>query len=215
MQIYLEETDYLNFNHSNFSVFFEKYIPSYQIQQNAIQLYELVRDAFLYDPYHLDLRKEALTASNIVLKKRAWCVEKSIVLCASFRKFKIPSRLGFAIVINHIGVEKLEYYLKRPEIVFHGFVEAFINDKWVKCTPAFDKMICKFNKVEVLTWDGCQDSLFQEFIHGQKYMTYNHLYGVFSDIPLDLMNSEMKKFYPHLFESINDSKEFSFFHNLG
>jgi hypothetical protein len=214
MQIYLEETDFLDFNNTNFINFLKKHDNKENTLQQAISLYEYVRDYFLYDPYHLDLRKDSLTVSNIVLKKRAWCVEKSIVLCACFRRNKIPARLGFAVVTNHIGVEKLTTYLKRPEIVFHGFVEAYLDNKWVKCTPAFDRRICSFNKVDVLSWDGKTDSLFQEFSKGQKYMSYNYFYGVYDDVPLELMNLEMKKYYPHLFESSFDSREFSFHHNL-
>lgn len=214
MQNYLEETDFLDFNHINFTNFLKNHENKKNTIDQAVSLYEYVRDYFLYDPYHLDLRTEALIASTILLKKRAWCVEKSIVLCACFRKNGIPARLGFAVVTNHIGVEKLTSYLKRPEIVFHGFVEAYLNDKWIKCTPAFDKRICHFNRVEVLDWDGKTDSLFQEFAKDQKYMTYDHFYGVYEDVPLELMNLEMKKYYPHLFENTYDSREFSFHHNL-
>ena len=104
MQSYLEETDFLDFNHTNFTNFLKNHNDKESLIEQAVSLYEYVRDYFLYDPYHLDLRKNALTASNIVQKKRAWCVEKSIVLCACFRKYKIPARLGFAVVTNHIGV---------------------------------------------------------------------------------------------------------------
>jgi transglutaminase-like putative cysteine protease len=213
MQNYLEETKYLNFNHPQFEVFFNKFQPTENKIENAIKLYEYVRDSFLYDPYHLNLRDEALQASAIILKKRAWCVEKAIVLTACFRKAGIPARLGFAIVKNHIGVEKLTHYLRRPEIVFHGFVDVFLEGNWSKCTPAFDTRICNFNKVEVLRWDGETDSLFQEYLHEQKYMTYIHQYGVFDDVPVELMHDEMRKYYPHLFEESFDSKEFSFHYN--
>jgi len=214
MQNYLVEAKFLNYSHPKFDVFLHNLSENQNQIDFSIQLYEFVRDYFLYDPYHLDLREDALIASEIINKKRAWCVEKSIVLCACFRKFSIPARLGFAVVTNHIGVEKLTHYLKRPEIVFHGFVEVFLENKWVKCTPAFDKMICKFNKVDVLYWDGKNDSLFQEYIQGEKYMSYNHFYGTFQDVPIELMNSEMKKYYPHLFENPYNTKEFSFHHNL-
>jgi hypothetical protein len=55
--------------------------------------------------------------------------------------------------------------------------------------------------------------LFQEYIHEQQYMTYEHQYGVFDDVPIDLMHSEMKKYYPHLFENNYNTKEFSFQYN--
>ena len=178
----------------------------------AVQLYYLVRDAFLYDPYHLDLTAQGLKASVVLTKKRAWCVEKSTVLAACARRFGIPSRLGYAIVTNHIGVEKLLHYLRREEIVFHGFVELFLNGSWVKCTPAFDQRICRVSGVSPLEWEGREDSLFQEFDQGRKFMEYKHFYGVFGDVPIDLMNAEMKKHYPHLFEETYDSKEFSLRH---
>ncbi len=212
MEEYLKETYYLNFNHhliGNFTTLIDSTRTQKEI---AIDLYFLVRDHFLYDPYHLDIRKEGLTASHVLSKKRAWCVEKATLLAACARKFNIPSRLGYCIVTNHIGVEKLISYLGKNEIVFHGYVELFINDKWIKCTPSFDKNICRLMDVQPLDWDGEQDSMFQEFKKGEKYMEYIHFYGEFNDVPVELMNSEMKKHYSHLFDSKFDSKEFSFYH---
>lgn len=212
MKEYLCETPFLDFQHVSFDAFTVGIDPNLPDKEKAIALYFLVRDAFLYDPYHLDLTHEGLKASNVLSKKRSWCVEKSSVLAACLRKFGIPSRLGYAIVTNHIGVEKLTHYLRREEIVFHGFVDVFLNGQWVKCTPAFDQRICRVSGVTPLDWDGEKDSLFQEFDQGKKFMEYKHFYGTFNDVPIELMNSEMKAHYPHLFEDMYDSKEFSFYH---
>ena len=212
MKEYLCETPFLDFQHVSFDAFTAGIDPKLPAKEKAIALYFLVRDAFLYDPYHLDLTHEGLKASNVLSKKRSWCVEKSSVLAACLRKFGIPSRLGYAIVTNHIGVEKLTHYLQREEIVFHGFVDVFLDGKWVKCTPAFDQRICRVSGVTPLDWDGETDSLFQEFDQGKKFMEYKHFYGTFSDVPIELMNAEMKAYYPHLFEEKYDSKEFSFYH---
>jgi len=212
MKEYLCETPFLDFKHGSFDAFTAGIDPELPEKEKAIALYFLVRDAFLYDPYHLDLTNEGLKASNVLSKKRSWCVEKSSVLAACLRKFGIPSRLGYAIVTNHIGVEKLTHYLRREEIVFHGFVDVFLDGKWVKCTPAFDQRICRISGVTPLDWDGETDSLFQEFDQGKKFMEYKHFYGTFSDVPIELMNAEMKAYYPHLFEKNYDTKEFSFYH---
>lgn len=209
---FLVETHFLDYNSKEIQNYLEN-VPTYLDQiELAKYLYFMVRDGFLYDPFHLDLRQSALKSSVISSQKRAWCVEKSILLASISRFFSIPSRLGFAIVKNHVGVEKLITYLQKDEIVFHGYVELFLNEKWVKCTPAFDKRICRISKVSPLDWDGKNDSLFQEFENQQKYMEYIHFYGTFDDVPIDLMNSEMKKHYPHLFEKEWNTKEFSFFH---
>jgi len=212
MTNYLNATAYLDFNHPNFNYFLSSFVPGETDQETASRLYFLVRDAFLYDPYHLDLRPTGLCASTVLTKKRAWCVEKSLVLAACLRKFKIPSRLGYAIVVNHIGVERLLTYLKRDEIVFHGYTEVFLAGTWIKCTPAFDKRICQLTKVPPLDWDGETDSLFQAYSHETKFMEYLHDYGTFEDVPIELMNNEMKKYYPHLFETEYSSKAFSFKH---
>lgn len=212
MNAYLENTTFLDYESLEIKSYLQDFVPAATNKETAVQLYLKVRDGFLYDPYHLDLRPNYLKASVISAKKRAWCVEKAILLAASLRFFDIPSRLGFAVVTNHIGAEKLVSYLRKEEIVFHGYVEVCLDGKWVKCTPAFDKHVCKLSGVIPLTWDGENDSMFQEYCDGKQFMEYKHFYGTFSDVPLQLMNHEMKKHYPHLFEKQFDSKAFSFYH---
>jgi transglutaminase-like putative cysteine protease len=212
MEEYLKETFFLDYHNPAYTNFTTNIPAHCSKKDTAVSLYYLVRDFFIYDPYHLDLRHHALKGSHLLQKNRAWCVEKSIVLAACARKYGIPSRLGYAIVVNHIGVERLLSYLKRNEIVFHGFVELYVEGVWLKCTPSFDSRICRLSGVSSLDWDGESDSLFQPFQGEKLFMEYVHQYGVFDDVPITLMNSEMKKFYPHLFSERYDSNQFSFFH---
>lgn len=209
-ETYLMPTEFLDYNNPVFDVFLKDISVDLTAEATAVALYFKVRDGFIYDPYHLDLRKNALKASTVIGKNRAWCVEKSTLLAACARKLNIPSRLGYAIVTNHIGVEKLTGYLKKEEIVFHGYVELWLDDKWIKCTPAFDVRICKLSGVAPLDWDGKTDSMFQAYSKAQRFMEYKHFYGEFSDVPEQLMRSEMKMHYPHLFEEKIDTKSFSF-----
>lgn len=207
---FLVETPTVQFRSAEMDEFLEPVERCNSPKEQAIQVYKRVRDAFLYDPYHLDLRPEALCSTEILKRKRAWCVEKAVVTVAALRYFNIPARFGFGIVKNHIGVEKLLHYLKREEIVFHGFVEVYLNDNWVKCTPAFDPRICKLSGVPVLEWDGEHDSLFQPFAGEQLFMEYLHFYGTFDDVPFKLMHQEMYTYYPHLFSDPIDTRAFSF-----
>src|SRR5690554_3041397 len=211
-QKYLQATSILEVDHNSTKTLIAAIDKNQSKKQQAIALYYKVRDGFIYNPYHLDLRPEGLKSSVVMQKNRAWCVEKSIVLATGLRALGIPSRLGYGIVVNHIGVEKLTQMLRRKEIVFHGFVDAFLEGKWVKSTPAFDPLICKVSGVEPLEWDGENDSLFQAYQRNQKFMEYTHFYGEFDDVPVELMNAEMKKYYPHLFEKEYNTRSFSFFH---
>lgn len=212
MNDFLRPTPYLDYENAKIQAFVNPLEELTTQKDKAVALYYKVRDAFLYDPYHLDLRKEALTASSILDKKRAWCVEKCIVMAACARALGIPTKLGYANVINHIGVEKLMHYLRHEEIVFHGFVELYLEGKWVKCSPTFDTRVCRIAKVEPLDFNGEQDALLQAFVGEEKFMEYTKFHGSFEDVPLKLMNREMYNYYPHLFEEVYDEKGFSFKH---
>jgi transglutaminase-like putative cysteine protease len=209
---YTQETEILDYQHSAFEEFLRGIEGVGTPLEQLLQTYTKVRDHFLYDPYHLDLRSEGLKASFVLTKSRAWCVEKANVMAACSRRLGFPTRLAYAIVTNHIGVERLVSYLRRPEIVFHGYVEIFIDGKWVSCTPSFDKFVCRMTGVAPLEFDGKTNSLFQAFKGEDLFMEYLHYYGSFADVPVELMNSEMKKYYPHLFEKVYEERTFSFKH---
>lgn len=210
--LYLKSTSILQVEDESTKLLIADSYKSSSKKQQAIDLFYKVRDLFLYDPYHLDLRPQSLKSSVILAKKRAWCVEKSIVLATGLRALGIPSKLGYGVVVNHIGVEKLTAVLQREEIVFHGYVSAFIDGEWVKTTPAFDQRVCRMCGVEPLVWDGKQDALLQAYAGNNQFMEYKHFYGEFDDVPVELMNAEMKKYYPHLFKKEYNSRTFSFFH---
>lgn len=172
--------------------------------EKAVKLYYAVRDGFNYNPYDVDLSKEAMKASSLLRRNSGYCVEKACLLAACARACGIPSRLAFAKVKNHIGTEKLEKVLKTDVLVFHGYTELYIEGKWVKATPAFNKTLCEKLNVEPLEFDGMNDSIFQPYNkEGSKFMEYLYDYGHFPDVPRDLFISELKKNYPHLFKKGN------------
>ncbi len=168
-------------------------------KQKAIDLYYAVRDDILYDPYHLILKPEAISASQTLSRGTGYCIEKSLLLCAVGRVFGIPSRLGFSIVRNHLSTEKFRKMLRSDKFVFHGYNEFWLENKWVKCTPAFNKSLCERFGAEALEFDGEHNSIFHQFEGGKLYMEYLHEYGQFDDFPFDLFVQELKLHYPHLF----------------
>lgn len=211
MNDFLKSTYFFDYNQPEVVEFAQKFVQKGNSdKENAIALYYGVRDAFLYNPYHLNISKSGLVASKVLNKTSAWCVEKASLYIACCRWAGIPAKPGYAIVVNHIGTEKLESILKRKEIVFHGYASVYIEGKWFKVTPAFDRRICKISGVSPLDFDGENDALFQAFDHDRKFMEYIHDYGTFDDVPVALMNSEMKKYYPHLFEKDTITPGFQF-----
>jgi len=167
----------------------------------AIAVYRAVRDGWRYDPYTINLSKDALKASDLLHRDHGYCVEKATLLAAVARAVGIPARLGFAKVKNHLGTSKLETLLRTDLLVFHGYTDLFLEGQWVKATPAFNAALCQRFGVEPLEFDGVNDSIFQENTDtGDQFMEYIHDYGVFDDLPRDLYVSELEKHYPHIFE---------------
>lgn len=205
LQTYLRPTEYIDSNHPAVMAYAYEHATTNEPIDQAVQLYYAIRDSFKYNPYDLVLTKEGLKASALLKKDSGYCVEKANLLAACCRVVGIPSRLGFGIVKNHIGVEQVLKYLKTDLLVFHGYAELYLEGSWVKATPAFNKELCAHYQVQPLDFDGRHDSLFQEYnSSGHQFMEYKHEYGTFHDLPRDLFIAELKKYYPHIFADLSD-----------
>jgi transglutaminase-like putative cysteine protease len=201
-EIFLRPTGFIDWQHPSITEFVKKTTSAHKSEkEKVVDLYLAVRDSILYDPYHLILNPEKISASLTLERGTGYCIEKSLVLAAAGRALGIPSRLGFSIVQNHISSKKFVDMLRTDKFVFHGYNEFWINNKWVKCTPAFNKSLCEKFDTKPLDFDGENDSIFQEYNGGKKYMNYLHEYGQFDDLPYDLFVAELMKHYPHLFET--------------
>jgi transglutaminase-like putative cysteine protease len=166
----------------------------------AVALYHAVRDGWRYDPYTLDLDRSTMRASAFLDRDRGYCVEKANLLAAACRAWGIPARLGFGDVRNHLGTEKLEATLGTDLMVFHGYAELWLEGRWVKATPAFNRGLCDRLGVPPLDFDGRQDAVFQAHAPGGRaFMTYETDRGHFDDWPADEMERALREHYGHLF----------------
>ncbi len=197
---FLKATYFIDSDHPAIIEYTHKIITGCQTDtQKCIALFDVVRDSYYYDPYHLDLRPQTLKASTILPRRSAYCIEKAILLCALLRAAQIPARLNFGNVKNHIAVEKIVKILQTDVLVFHGCTEVFLEDRWIKLTPAFNTALCKKLGVPVLVFDGKNDAVFQQFNEdGSTFMEYLHDYGSFDDLPYAKMLSSLKEHYPHI-----------------
>ena len=168
----------------------------------AILAYNYVRDYWQYFPYHFSLKNEDWRASTLVKKKRGHCIDKVVILIAILRAEGIPARLGLAKVKNHIAVDRMIEKFGNDVLVPHGYIEIYLNHKWIKATPAFNKTLCQHLKVQVLDFNGEDDSLFQEFNSSGEnaFMEYLDDYGCFNEVPLQFMFKLLKEHYPILVE---------------
>jgi len=162
----------------------------------AVKLYLAVRDSILYDPYSPFYLPEHFRASYVLKRGRSFCVPKASLLCALGRASGIPSRVGLADVRNHLATKQLIDFIGSNLFVYHGFVEFYLEGKWVKATPAFNSSLCRRHKVLPLEFNGREDSLFQAYnMDNQKFMEYVKFYGIYTDVPVDDIVAGWKKAY--------------------
>ncbi len=165
----------------------------------AIEIYIFVRDNWKYSPTRFSLIKDDWKASNLIKSTKGHCIDKSVILITLLQAVDIPARLGLAKVKNHIAVDKIIELLETDVLVPHGYVEIFLNNKWVKATPAFNKSLCEKLGVEVLEFNGKEDSIFQKYSkNNSQFMEYIEEYGHFESIPFDFMKELLFTNYPIL-----------------
>jgi transglutaminase-like putative cysteine protease len=162
----------------------------------AVKLYYAVRDGIRYDPYAVSHLPEHYRASTVLKDGRGFCVQKATLLCALGRVCRIPSRVGFATVRNHLATTQLIEFVGSDVFVFHGFTEFYLEGKWVKATPAFSNAICRIHNVKPLDFNGRDDSVFQAYdLSQKKFMEYVEHHGTYADIPIDTMIQAWEEFY--------------------
>jgi transglutaminase-like putative cysteine protease len=164
--------------------------------EKAVKLYLAVRDNILYDPYSPFYLPEHYRASYVLKRGRSFCVPKASLLCALGRACGIPTRIGFADVRNHLATRQLLDFIGSNLFVYHGFVDFYLEGKWVKATPAFNSSLCKRHNVPPLEFNGREDSLFQPYnLDNQKFMEYVKFYGIDADVPVDQIVAAWEKAY--------------------
>ena len=162
----------------------------------AVHLYLTVRDGILYDPYVPFYLPEHYRASYVLKRGRSFCVPKASLLCALGRACGIPSRVGLADVRNHLTTKQLIDFMGSDLFVCHGFVELYLEGKWVKATPAFNSALCERHHVPPLDFSGREDSLFQPYnLKNQKFMEYVDIRGVYADVPVGEIVAAWKEAY--------------------
>ncbi len=162
----------------------------------AVKLFLAVREQIRYDPYTHFYLPEHYRSSNILKKGRGFCVPKASLLCAAGRASGIPTRLGFAIVRNHLATRQLLDLMGTDLFVYHGFVEFYLGERWIKATPAFNAELCQRHGVAPLDFNGRDDAVFQAYnTENQRFMEYLEDLGTYDDVPVALIVRGWERVY--------------------
>ena len=80
--------------------------------------------------------------------------------------------------------------------MYHGYVEFYLEGKWVKATPAFNRELCERHHVAPLEFNGRDDSIFHPYnLESRQFMEYVADHGTYADIPVDMLVAAWKAAY--------------------
>jgi transglutaminase-like putative cysteine protease len=170
--------------------------------ERACALYYAVRDGIRYEVYGVELSRHRLTASSIIQAGKGFCVHKSIVYAAAVRSVGIPSRVVYGDVRNHLASERLRELVGGDVFRYHSMASVYLENKWVKATPVFNKRLCRLYGMSPLEFDGRSDSLYHPYDEqGRRHMEFIQMRGEFDDVPYDAVVGGIKEAHPLLFAS--------------
>ncbi|MBZ0215671.1 MAG: transglutaminase family protein [Fimbriimonadaceae bacterium] len=174
-------------------------------KEKAIALFDMVRDQIRYDPYTISLTKDDYKATIVLARSSNWCVPKAILLTALARAAGIPAAVGFADVRNHLNTPKLQSLMGTDLFIYHGYTAFWLDERWVKATPAFNMEMCERFGVHPLIFDGDHEALFHEFnTDDERHMEYVNDRGLFVDAPVEKIIADTRNLYPSFAKAIEE-----------
>lgn len=175
--------------------------PNQSDKDKAIALFNYVRDEIRYDPYRVGLEPSLFSAGDPIRAGRAYCVPKAITWVTLLRACGIPALLGFADVTNHMSSAKLQENLRSDIFAHHGYGVVWLEGKWLKATPTFNRTLCEKAQIQVLEFDGESDAIFHPFdLTGHRHMEYLTDHGWRWDFDLAELDQAYRLHYPHWYQ---------------
>jgi transglutaminase-like putative cysteine protease len=204
----LRPTAFLDADSRTVRAFVDRHAGVGEPRERAVRLYYAVRDAIRYDMTTFGLEPNQFKASQVLQAPRAFCVPKAIALAAVARAAGIPARIGFADVRNHLTSPRFTALMDDDLFRWHAYTSLWLDERWVKATPAFDIELCERHNVPPLEFDGREDSIFHPHDGlGRKHMEYVQFIGEFDDFPFETFAREMRKAYPRMLAAFAAERE--------
>jgi len=162
----------------------------------ASTLFRHVRDTYKYIPYAPFDRLEEYEGRALIRRGYGFCTHKSSLLVALARAIGIPARFHFADLKNHNLPGKLGEVLQSDLMIYHTYAELFLDNRWLKATPSFEKELCEKMGWRLVDFDGTRDAtLALTDLAGRPHIEYLRDLGTRAFIPLEEMIAAWKKHY--------------------
>ncbi|MHA1777851.1 MAG: transglutaminase-like domain-containing protein [Promethearchaeota archaeon] len=198
MSKYLRNTFFMNYSHPLIQQTLSKILPEpskYSQIEKIQRMFNFVRDIISYRVTHEISTPKFLQASNTLKRGYGHCVAKAILLASFTRACGIPTRLHFVDLINH---QLSERWIEKfgEELLWHGYVEIYLNNHWIALNPAYDKKLCEKHGYRLVEFDGVHDALFAKTDKmGRSFIDYVADHGVFARVPYFKMGKAWFSYY--------------------
>ncbi|GGS11161.1 MULTISPECIES: transglutaminase-like domain-containing protein [Streptomyces] len=191
-------TDFLDYESDSVQSFVDEAVTDRGADKRrlAVELYYAVRDEVFYEVYGADLSERGLRASHTAATRKGFCLHKSALYAAACRAVGIPARVHYGDVRNHLASDRLRAHIG-GDVFFHGLNSVYLDGKWVKATPVFNKLLCRLYGMKPLEFDGTADSLHHPFDdQGRQSMEFLTDHGGFDDVPYAFVMANMRRKHP-------------------
>src|SRR5262249_10520735 len=142
---------------------------------------------------------ETFRASACAARGSGFCVAKAALLAAVARACRIPARVGFADVRNHLATARLRALMGGDVFVYHGYADLYLDGRWVKAPRAWARGLRAGSGFPPLESGGRPAPLFPPYeAGGRRHMEYVRDRGTAIDVPAAEIMAAFRAFYPGL-----------------
>jgi len=197
---YLQPTEFLDFNKKRVKDTAIEIIKDLRDdKEKAITLFYWVQNEIKYNMFtYYPKIKANLKASVTLRRKNGFCMSKATLLSTFARAVGIPARIHMVDIINHKISKRVVNLMGTNAFHCHAYSEMFLNGKWIKATPVFDRETSfKGGFLPIIEFDGENDALFAPFDEeGNIFVEYISDWGSYADVPIDKIDQIFSEKYP-------------------
>jgi len=203
---YLAETPYFNFSHPAITAQIEALdLEGLDQKEQAIKLFYHVRDSIKYSIKGVSIRPEVFKAGNTISQPHSFCIPKAILLSTMARSLGIPARIHFVDFVNHRLSPALTEVWGTNVMATHCYSELYLNDTWVKATPALDRRTSEEHGFVLVEFDGEHDALLPSHDkQGRLHAEYVKDHGTRAELDLNWVKEVWKATYSEMDDKILD-----------
>ncbi|MFX1480598.1 MAG: transglutaminase family protein [Promethearchaeota archaeon] len=199
MEEYLQPTEFLDFDDNTVNKQALEIIEGLKTEkEKAIALFYWVRDEIKYNMYTYNPKIKANLKASVTLSRRnGFCMSKAVLLSTFARAVGIPARIHMIDIINHKIPKWIEELMGTNVFHCHGYSELYLDGKWRKLTPVFDKdTAIKAGYLPTVEFDGINDALLAPLdVEGNLFVEYTKDWGIYTDVPLKKIDEIFSKNY--------------------